>query len=42
VKTWISDQTLSNVSLQLTGDRCEELLVAAALVPILSNPHLPR
>jgi hypothetical protein len=30
-----------NVSLQLTGDWCEEGVVASALDPSVSNLHLP-
>jgi hypothetical protein len=30
-----------NVSLQLTGDWCAEVVVAAALVQIMSSLHLP-
>jgi hypothetical protein len=33
---------LSNVSLQLPGDRWKEVVVAALLVPFVSNLHLPR
>jgi len=32
---------LSNVSLQLTGAALKEVVVAAALVPLVSNAHLP-
>ena len=32
----------SNESLQLTGAGIEEVVVAAALVPIVSSLHLPR
>jgi len=32
---------MSNVSLQLTGDRCTEAVVAAALAPNVGSLHLP-
>jgi hypothetical protein len=36
-RTWLH----ANVSLQLTGDCIEELVVAARLVPIVNELHLP-
>jgi hypothetical protein len=38
----VSGATLPNVSLQLTGDRCEELLVASRLAPHVSELQLSR
>jgi hypothetical protein len=35
---WLS----SNVSLQLTGDRQKEVVVAARLAGTVGRPHLPR
>jgi hypothetical protein len=32
----------SNVSLQLTRDWCEELMVAARLAPLVSQQDIPR